>query len=242
MTGKRKATGARAASTASGKKAGKAPAKAPAKGKHPRLRKLLKWAGITGLVLAVLAAGAFTGDVSAEMLKDAGAVAVIVGHSERRQYFGETDAALAKKLVALLDAGMLPILCCGESDAQREAGETEQVIQTQVDAAIAPLSADQLAKIVVAYEPIWAIGTGLVATPDQVQEAVGFVRALVGDRSRDAADAVRVLYGGSVKASNAPGIMDQTDVDGALVGGASIDGEEFVAICRYRDMARQSDS
>ena len=174
--------------------------------------------------------GAFTGEISVPMLEDLDVHGAVIGHSERRQYFNETDAALAKKLVALLDAEMLPILCVGESDAQREAGETEQVLQTQVDAAIADLSAEQLAKIVVAYEPIWAIGTGKVASTEQAQEACAFVRSRLAAKDAGAAEQVRVLYGGSVKPSNAGELLSQPDIDGALVGGASLDPSDLHGI------------
>ncbi len=174
--------------------------------------------------------GAFTGEISVPMLEDLDVHGAVIGHSERRQYFNETDAALAKKLVALLDADMLPILCVGESDAQREAGETEQVLQTQVDAAIADLSAEQLGKIVVAYEPIWAIGTGKVASTEQAQEACAFVRSRLAAKDAGAAEQVRVLYGGSVKPSNAGELLSQPDIDGALVGGASLDPSDLHGI------------
>lgn len=176
------------------------------------------------------AEGAFTGEVSIPMLEDLDVHGAVIGHSERRQYFGENDAALQQKLVALLSADMLPILCVGESDAQREAGETEQVLQTQVDAAIAGLTADQLAKIVVAYEPIWAIGTGKVATTEQAQEACAFVRSRLAAVDAGAAEQVRVLYGGSVKPGNAAELLGQADIDGALVGGASLDPADLHGI------------
>lgn len=175
-------------------------------------------------------AGAYTGEISAVMLTDLDVHGAVVGHSERRQYFGETDEALAKKLVTLLQSDLLPILCVGESDEQREAGETEAVLQRQVDAAIAPLSADQLAGIVVAYEPIWAIGTGKVATTEQAQAACAFVRSRLAAKDPGAAEQVRVLYGGSVKPSNAAELLAQPDIDGALVGGASLDPADLHGI------------
>lgn len=174
--------------------------------------------------------GAFTGEISIPMLEDLDVHGSVIGHSERRQYFNETDSALQKKLAALLDADMLAILCVGESDAQREAGETEEVLKDQVDAAIAGLSAEQLAKIVVAYEPIWAIGTGKVATTEQAQQACAFVRSRIAAVDAGAAEQVRVLYGGSVKPGNAGELLGQPDIDGALVGGASLDPSDLHGI------------
>ena len=174
--------------------------------------------------------GAFTGEISALMLLDLDVHGAVVGHSERRQYFGETDEALAEKLVTLLHSDLLPILCVGESDEQREAGETEAVLQRQVDAAIAPLSGEELARIVVAYEPIWAIGTGKVATTEQAQEACAFVRSRLAVKDAAAAEKVRVLYGGSVKPSNAAELLGQPDIDGALVGGASLEPADLHGI------------
>jgi triosephosphate isomerase len=174
--------------------------------------------------------GAFTGEISAPMLTELDIDGVVLGHSERRQLFGETDRALARKVPAALAAGLKPILCVGETEQEREDGDTVRKLRHQVREGLDRVPPERLAEIVIAYEPIWAIGTGLVATPDQVQEAVGFVRALVGDRSRDAADAVRVLYGGSVDPSNAAALLALDDVDGALVGGASLDPESFAAI------------
>jgi triosephosphate isomerase len=174
--------------------------------------------------------GAFTGEVSAEMLLDLGVGAVVLGHSERRQHFGETDPALARKVPAALDAGLVPILCVGETEAEREAKETQRKLRHQVQSDLAGVPADRLPEVVIAYEPIWAIGTGRTATPEQAQEAIAFVRALVGDRDPDAARQVRILYGGSVKASNAAELLGQPDVDGGLVGGASLDPQEFAAI------------
>jgi triosephosphate isomerase len=174
--------------------------------------------------------GAFTGEISAPMLTELDIDGVVLGHSERRQYYGETDRALAKKVLAALAAGLKPILCVGETEDEREAGDTVRKLRHQVREGLDRVPPDRLAEVVIAYEPIWAIGTGLVATADQVQEAVGFVRALVGDRSREAADQVRVLYGGSVDASSAAALLALEDVDGALVGGASLDPESFAAI------------
>jgi triosephosphate isomerase (TIM) len=174
--------------------------------------------------------GPYTGEVSAPMLMEVGATGVVLGHSERRQYDGETDRALQEKVPAALAAGLEPILCVGESEEEREAGETERKLRHQVQEDLEKVPPERLGEVVIAYEPIWAIGTGLVATPEQAQEAIAFVRALVGDRSSDAAEQVRVLYGGSVNGENAGEILSQPDVDGALVGGASLDPEGFAGI------------
>jgi triosephosphate isomerase len=174
--------------------------------------------------------GAFTGEVSAPMLTELGVNGVVLGHSERRRDACETDRALQDKVPAALEAGLEPILCVGESEEEREAGETQRKLRHQVQEALVRVPDEQLAEVVIAYEPIWAIGTGQVATPDQAQEACAFIRALVGDRSEAAAGAVRVQYGGSVKAENAREILVQPDIDGALVGGASLAAEEFARI------------
>ena len=174
--------------------------------------------------------GAFTGEVSAAMLTETGATAVLLGHSERREHNGETDRALQAKVPAALAAGLHPILCVGETEEEREAGDMERKLRGQIGEGLEAVPDDRLADVTVAYEPIWAIGTGQVATPDQAQEAIGFVRALVGGRSEEAAQRIRVLYGGSVKPGNAAEILSQPDVDGALVGGASLDPEDFAAI------------
>jgi triosephosphate isomerase len=155
---------------------------------------------------------------------------VVLGHSERRAYNAETDRDLQEKVPAALDAGLKPILCVGESEEERESRQTERKLRHQVQEALERVPDDRLAEVTIAYEPIWAIGTGKVATPDTAQEAIAFVRALVGDRSPAAADEVRVLYGGSVKPDNAAEIMVQPDVDGALVGGASLDPAGLAAI------------
>jgi triosephosphate isomerase len=173
--------------------------------------------------------GAFTGEVSAPMLVELDVEAVVLGHSERRQYFGETDEALARKVPAALAAGLEPILCVGESEAARDAGETEEVLERQLQADLAAVSSVQLARVVVAYEPIWAIGTGRTATPEQAQEASAYIRDVL--RMRGAVvDAVRILYGGSVKPDNAAELLALPDVDGALVGGASLDPGDFARI------------
>jgi triosephosphate isomerase (TIM) len=174
--------------------------------------------------------GPFTGEISAPMLTELGVEAVVLGHSERRQYCGETDRALQEKLPAALDAGLQPILCVGESEEERDRGETQRKLRGQVQEAVERIEPERLPEIVIAYEPIWAIGTGRVATPEQAQETIAFVRALVGDRSEEAAQRIRVLYGGSVKPDNAAEILVQPDVDGALVGGASLDPAGFAQI------------
>ena len=174
--------------------------------------------------------GAFTGEVSAAMLVELGVDGVVLGHSERRQIFGETDRALQEKVPAALAAGLRPILCVGETEDEREAGETERKLRHQVQEGLEKVELERLVEVTIAYEPIWAIGTGKVATPEIAQEAIAFVRALVGDRSKEAAERIRVLYGGSVKPDNAAEILAQADVDGALVGGASLDPEGFARI------------
>jgi triosephosphate isomerase (TIM) len=176
------------------------------------------------------AEGAFTGEVSAPMLVELGVEGVILGHSERRQHFGETDEALARKVPAALHAGLEPILCVGESEAQRDSDETEPVLTRQIEADLADVPDDSLADVVIAYEPIWAIGTGKTATTAQAQDAIALIRRLIEARSVDAATAIRILYGGSVKPDNAEELVSQPDVDGALVGGASLDPEDFAAI------------
>jgi triosephosphate isomerase len=174
-------------------------------------------------------AGAFTGEISAVMLVELDVEAVVLGHSERRQFFGETDAALGRKVPAALAAELEPILCVGETQEAREGGETEEVLARQLDADLAGVEAGDLAKVVIAYEPIWAIGTGLVATPEQAQEACAFIRDTVRARG-GAGDELRVLYGGSVKPANAAELLALPDVDGALVGGAALDASDFAAI------------
>jgi triosephosphate isomerase len=173
--------------------------------------------------------GAFTGEISAPMLAELDVEAVVLGHSERRQHFGETDEALARKLPAALAADLEPILCVGESEQARDDGETEAVLERQLQADLVGLESKQIDNVVIAYEPIWAIGTGRTATAEQAQEACAFIRDVVRMRGADDS-AVRVLYGGSVKPANAAELLGLPDVDGALVGGASLDPEEFAAI------------
>jgi len=164
------------------------------------------------------------------MLVELGVDGVVLGHSERRRDNCESDRALQDKVPAALEAGLEPILCVGETEEEREDGETQRKLRHQVQEGLVNVPDERLADVTVAYEPIWAIGTGRVATPDQAQEAIAFIRALVGDRSDEAAAAVRVLYGGSVNGDNAGEILSQPDVDGALVGGASLDPIEFARI------------
>jgi triosephosphate isomerase (TIM) len=173
--------------------------------------------------------GAFTGEVSAPMLVELDVEAVVLGHSERRQYFGETDEALARKVPAALAAGLEPILCVGESEEARDGGETEAVLERQLQADLEHVGSSALSSVVIAYEPIWAIGTGRTATPEQAQETCAYIRDVVRMRG-GVADELRVLYGGSVKPDNAAELLAQPDIDGALVGGASLDPADFAAI------------
>jgi triosephosphate isomerase len=175
-------------------------------------------------------AGAFTGEISAPMLTELDVHGVILGHSERRELFNETDRALGLKVLAALDAGLVPLLCVGETDAERENGDTERKLRHQVQEGLSKVASERLGEVVIAYEPIWAIGTGKVAEPEQAQDASAFIRALIGDRSPEQAGVARILYGGSVHADNAAELLALPDVDGALVGGASLDAEEFAAI------------
>jgi len=178
--------------------------------------------------------GAFTGEVSPAMLRDAGCSHVILGHSERRQFFGETDDGVARKAEAALAHGLTPIVCVGESLTEREAGRTLEVVERQTARALLGLSGDRVAGILVAYEPVWAIGTGKVATPEQAQEVHAFIRGLVArSQGEPASQAVRILYGGSVKPDNIAALMSQADIDGALVGGASLAADSFLKIVHY---------
>jgi triosephosphate isomerase len=174
--------------------------------------------------------GAYTGEISAPMLEEIDVQGVILGHSERRQYYNETDRALQLKVPRALRAGLTPILCVGETEEERERGDTERKLRHQVQEGLEKVPKDRLHEVVVAYEPIWAIGTGLVATPAQAQDAIAFVRALVQGFDKEAGTRVRILYGGSLKPDNAPELLALPDVDGALVGGASLDAEPFAAI------------
>jgi triosephosphate isomerase len=178
------------------------------------------------------AKGAFTGEVSASMLKDFACAYVLVGHSERRAIYGESDEMVAEKFAAAQAAGMTPILCVGETLDEREGGITEAVVARQMDAVIAKCGVASLAKAVVAYEPVWAIGTGKTASPDQAQAVHAFIRAKVRSLDAGVADGLVIQYGGSVKANNAAELFGQADIDGGLIGGASLNVEEFLAICR----------
>jgi triosephosphate isomerase (TIM) len=174
--------------------------------------------------------GAFTGEVAPQMLAEIAVDGVILGHSERRTYFNETDRELQLKVLAALEARLVPILCVGETEDERERGETERRLRHQVQEDLHLVDSDRLSEVVIAYEPVWAIGTGRVATPEQAQEAIAFIRALVGDRSPEQAQLTRVIYGGSVTPDNASELLDLPDVDGALVGGASLTPDTFSAI------------
>ena len=176
--------------------------------------------------------GAFTGEVSAEMVKDLGATHVLVGHSERRRWFGETDAIVAQKFAAALRVGLIPILCVGETSTERDDGRAEQVVMTQLDAVIATVGVAMLRQAMVAYEPVWAIGTGRSATPADAQSMHGAIRARIRSLDATVADGLPILYGGSITAGNAAALFDGADVDGGLVGGASLNAEQFENICR----------
>ena len=174
--------------------------------------------------------GAYTGEISAGMLAELDVHGVVLGHSERRELFGETDRALSAKVPAALAAGLRPILCVGETEEERERDQTQRKLRNQIQEGLEKVATEQLGDVVIAYEPIWAIGTGLVATAEQAQEAVAFCRALVADRSSEQAERTRILYGGSMKADNAAELLALPDVDGGLVGGASLDPQSFAAI------------
>jgi triosephosphate isomerase len=181
------------------------------------------------------AKGAMTGEISVPMLAKLDVVYVIVGHSERRELFGETDAEVRRKIESVIAGGMTPIVCVGETLEEREAGSTESKVTKQVEAALTGLPAEQVAALVVAYEPIWAIGTGRTATPDDAQATIGLIRQVTaGLFDEQVAGRIRIQYGGSVKSSNIGELMDQPDIDGALVGGASLDPDEFARIVQYR--------
>jgi len=183
------------------------------------------------------ASGAYTGEVSAEMLVDSGCTLVILGHSERRSLFGESDSDVAGKVKAALVAQLTPVVCVGETLQQREAGNAVSVVSEQLSQALAGLSLDELKRVVVAYEPVWAIGTGLTASPEQAQEIHQALRSVLAELSADAAKEMRILYGGSVNAANADSLFAQPDIDGGLIGGASLKAEDFIAICRAAAVA-----
>lgn len=177
--------------------------------------------------------GAFTGEIAPGMLVDAGCKYVIIGHSERRQYFGETDETVNKRTKAAFSAGLLPIVCIGETLEEREKNVTFNVIERQMKNGIKGLTAEQAGVLVIAYEPVWAIGTGKTATPEQAEEVHAYIRKLYKEMYGNASDVIRILYGGSVKADNAAVLMGQPNIDGALVGGASLDAESFSKIVKY---------
>ncbi|HVQ28360.1 MAG TPA: triose-phosphate isomerase [Vicinamibacteria bacterium] len=190
--------------------------------------------GVAAQNMSAETEGAFTGEISPLMLKDAGCTHVILGHSERRQLFGETDEGVAKKTEAAFRHGLTPITCVGETLAERESDRTNEVVERQTERALRGLSADQVAALVIAYEPVWAIGTGRTATPAQAQEVHAFIRGLVvRSHGEPAAQSVRILYGGSVKPDNIGALMAQSDVDGALVGGASLTAASFLKIVDF---------
>lgn len=177
-------------------------------------------------------AGAYTGEISAPMLLETGCVYALVGHSERRHFYGESDEIVADKFAACLEHGLVPILCIGETLNQRQAGETANVVARQLNAVLDKCGTSGLGEGLIAYEPVWAIGTGETAEPDQAEEVHRQVRGLIADNDRNIAENIRILYGGSVNAENAGGLFAKDHIDGALVGGASLKGEEFLAICR----------
>ncbi|GAB4263095.1 triose-phosphate isomerase [Thermincola ferriacetica] len=179
--------------------------------------------------------GAYTGEVSPVMIKNVGCKYVILGHSERREYFGETDETINKKIKSAFEHALIPILCVGEKLEQREAGLTEQVVRTQTEGALAGIPAGQVSQLVIAYEPVWAIGTGKTASDEDAQKVVAYIRKVIAELyEADTAQQVRILYGGSVKPENIAGLMKQPDIDGALVGGASLDAESFARIVRFK--------
>ncbi|MCL2485025.1 MAG: triose-phosphate isomerase [Endomicrobia bacterium] len=177
--------------------------------------------------------GAFTGEISPAMVKDAGCSYVIIGHSERRQYFGETDETVNKRTKAAFAEGIIPIVCVGETLQEREDNVTFKVIEAQIKGGLVNLTAEEAATVVIAYEPVWAIGTGKTATPDQAQEVHAFIRKLYAELYKDAADKVRILYGGSVNPKNVSELMKQPDIDGGLVGGASLEADSFAQLVKY---------
>ena len=200
----------------------------------PQAARRLNDSGISwgGQDLSQHGAGAYTGEISAAMLLDYQCKYVIIGHSERRSLHGETDAQVAEKFVVAQQAGLTPILCIGELLGEREAGETEAVVARQLDAVIGAAGIQAIAGCVIAYEPVWAIGTGKTASPQQAQDVHAFIRQRVASQSTSVAEKVQILYGGSVKPDNAAELFAMTDIDGGLIGGASLDAEGFLAICR----------
>ena len=185
---------------------------------------------------ATEASGAYTGEVAASMLKDFGCKYVIIGHSERRQYYVEDDAIVAKKAAQVAEYGMIPILCVGETLEERERGEMEAVVAKHIDGVLNTSGVEAFKKLVVAYEPVWAIGTGMTATPAQAQEVHAFIRQRIGAKDASIAAGLRILYGGSMKPGNAVELMGQTDIDGGLIGGAALKADDFLAICKAGDV------
>ena len=179
------------------------------------------------------ASGAYTGELSADMCKACGVDYVIVGHSERRQYFGETDETVNKRALAVVRAGMTPIICVGERKEQREAGYTDALVEYQTLIALTGMTADEVKKVVIAYEPVWAIGTGLTATDEQANETIGVIREAIRSAYGDAADEVRIQYGGSMNPKNCKGLMAQPEIDGGLIGGASLKAEDFSKVVGF---------
>lgn len=178
--------------------------------------------------------GAFTGEVSADMLKEVGVTHVVIGHSERRQYFAETNETVNLKVKAALASGLVPIKCCGETLEQREAGETKDVCKVQVVEGLKDISADEVKKVVIAYEPIWAIGTGKTATAEQANDVIAYIRSVLADLyGEEVSEEVRIQYGGSVKPENVEEIMNEVDIDGALVGGASVKADSFISLVNF---------
>lgn len=203
----------------------------------PEVEKLLSGSDIAwgGQDLSTESSGAYTGEIAASMLNDFGCKYVIVGHSERRTYHAESDQLVAKKYAVARAAGLVPILCIGETLEEREAGTTNEVVARQLDAVIALEGVDALADGVIAYEPVWAIGTGMTATPDQAQEVHAFIRSRVAEKSSEVAEGLRILYGGSMKPGNAAELIGKPDIDGGLIGGASLTAEDFLGICTAAD-------
>ena len=177
--------------------------------------------------------GAYTGEVSAQMLKSIGVEYVIIGHSERRQYFNETNETVNKKVLKALEVGIDPILCVGETLEEREAGNTKDICKVQVEKALENVSKEDIAKVVIAYEPIWAIGTGKTATSEDANDVIAYIRQVVSNLYKDLANEVRIQYGGSVKPSNVGEIMNQSDIDGALVGGASLEANDYIQLVNF---------
>ena len=176
--------------------------------------------------------GAYTGEISAAMIQSTGTNYVILGHSERRQYYGDSDAVIHQKIREALSKGLRPVFCVGEQLSERQSGNQEQVVHVQLENGLEGIPASDMEKIIIAYEPVWAIGTGLTASPEEAQKVHAFIRALVSERDINAANMLRILYGGSVKPDNALSLFGQKDIDGGLIGGASLDAKAFVSICQ----------